>query len=94
MEFFKVNTNINFMAQRKWAALFSAVLFLASIISLVFNGLTLGLDFTGGTQIEVSYQHPADFNTIRTELTRAGFGQAVVQAYGTSRDVLIRIPTS
>jgi preprotein translocase subunit SecF len=92
MEFFKTKTDINFMAQRKWAIIFSIVLFVVSIASLAVNGLNLGLDFTGGTQIEVSYQASADLNAIRDNLEEAGFSEAVVQAYGTSRDVVIRIP--
>ncbi len=92
MEFFKANTQIDFMGQRKWAALFSAVLFAASIVSLIVNHLNFGLDFTGGTQVEVNYPQPADFNQIRQQLDKAGFNEAQVQAYGTARDVLIRIP--
>ncbi|MGB6976244.1 MAG: protein translocase subunit SecF [Gammaproteobacteria bacterium] len=91
MEFFKTNTRIDFMGQRKWAALFSIILFIASIASLIINHLNLGLDFTGGTQIEVTYPQQADLNQIREQLTHAGFGTAVVQAYGNSRDVLIRL---
>ncbi len=91
MEFFKVNTQIDFMAQRKWAAIFSIVIFIASIISLVVNKLNLGLDFTGGTQIVLTYQQPVDLNKVREQLAQAGLGQPVVQSYGTSRDVLIRI---
>ncbi len=92
MEFFRANTQINFMAQRKWAALFSIVLFVASIVSLIVHGLHFGLDFTGGTQIELSYQQPVDLNTLREKLNQAGFSSAVVQSYGTSKNVLIRIP--
>ncbi|HVV68333.1 MAG TPA: protein translocase subunit SecF [Gammaproteobacteria bacterium] len=92
MEFFKANTKIDFMGQRKWAALFSAILFIASIVSLAANHLNFGLDFTGGTQIELQYPQAADFNAIRQNLVKAGFDQAQVQSYGTSRDVLIRIP--
>lgn len=92
MEFFKSNTNIDFMGQRKWAALFSILLFIASVVSLAIHGLNFGLDFTGGTQITLNYPQAADFNAIRAELDKAGFDQAVVQAYGTSKDVLIRIP--
>ncbi len=91
MEFFKTNTKIDFMAQRKWAALVSCILVFASIISLFVNKLNLGLDFTGGTQIELHYAKAANFDQIRDELTKAGFAQAVVQAYGNSQDVLIRI---
>lgn len=92
MEFFKTNTNINFMAQRKWAALFSIVLFIVSLLALIVHGLNFGLDFTGGTQITLRYDAPADFNKIRTNLNQAGFEEAIVQAYGTSKDVSIRIP--
>lgn len=92
MEFFKVNTKIDFMGQRKWAALFSIILFAASIISLAVNHLNFGLDFTGGTQIELRFPQAADFNLIRNELNQGGFQQAQVQSYGTSRDVIIRIP--
>jgi preprotein translocase subunit SecF len=91
MEFFKVNTKIDFMRQRKWAAIFSMVLFAASITSLFVNGLNLGLDFTGGTQIQVSFDQPANFQEIRQELNKAGFGDAIVQAYGTSHDVMVKL---
>jgi len=92
MEFFKTNTKIDFLGQRKWAALFSIILFTASLASLIINHLNLGLDFTGGTQIELRYEQPADFNKIRNQLNAAGFGLAVVQSYGTSHDVSIRVP--
>jgi len=91
MEFFKTNTKIDFMGQRWIAAVFSAILFLASVVSLSIHGLNFGLDFTGGTQIEMTYAKPADINAIRDQLQQAGFN-AVVQAYGTSFDVVIRIP--
>lgn len=91
MEFFKTNTKINFMGQRKWAALFSAILFIASIASFLIYGLNLGLDFTGGTQAEVSYSQAADIGQIRQQLIAAGFKDAVVQTYGTTQDVLIRV---
>ncbi|MDR1057423.1 MAG: protein translocase subunit SecF [Coxiellaceae bacterium] len=90
MEFFTHNTNIDFMAQRKWAFLFSTMLIIFSIGSLIFNGLNLGLDFTGGMQIEVNYIDPPDFNQIRQQLEHAGL-EAVAQAYGSSRDVMIKL---
>ena len=55
MEFFKANTNINFMGQRNLAIVFSLILFVASIVITAIKGINLGLDFTGGTQIELSY---------------------------------------
>lgn len=93
MEFFKTNTKIDFMGQRTYAAIFSLFLTVFSIFSLYLNGLNLGLDFTGGTQLEVSYKEPADLNAIRNQLTQTGFQDAVVQSYGTANDVLIRIST-
>ncbi len=91
MEFFKANTKIRFMAVRKWTAIFSIVLFTFSLGSLAINHLNLGLDFTGGTQLEVSYTNPANIEKIRQTLYKAGFTQAIVQPYGTTRDVLIRV---
>lgn len=91
MEFFKKQTCIDFMGLRKWAATLSALLFLASIISLLVNGLNWGLDFTGGMQIELAYAKPANLPMIREQLTTAGFHDAVVQAYGSSQSVLIRM---
>lgn len=93
MEFFKPDTQIDFMGQRRWAALVSIVLFAASIISLAVHGLKFGLDFTGGTQFELSYPQAVDLNSIRNQLSQAGFEETVVQAY-TSKNVLIRIPPS
>lgn len=91
MEFFKHNTQIDFMAQRKWAAVISITLFLLSMISLGWYGLKWGLDFTGGTQIQMSYQQEADLNQIRSNLAAAGFPEAVVISYGTSKDVLVTL---
>lgn len=91
MEFFKTQTNIDFMGQRKWAALFSIILFIISIVSFLVYGLNLGLDFTGGTQIEVTYPQPPDIQQMRQQLASIGFHDAVVQTYGTPRDILIRI---
>ena len=71
--------------------LFSALLIIASVSSLVVKGLNFGLDFTGGTLIEVGYKHSADLNQIRSRLTTAGFGDAVVQNFGSSKDVLVRL---
>lgn len=81
MEFFKASTKIAFMRQRKWASTFSAIIFLTSIISLFVYRLNLGLDFTGGTQLEISFVQPVDTTTIRKNLAGHGFSQAVVQVY-------------
>lgn len=91
MELFKKTTNIDFLGLRKWAALLSSLLFLASVISLIVYGLNWGLDFTGGTQVQVSFNQPIEISTVRTQLKQAGFAEAVVQSYGTAEDVLISI---
>lgn len=94
MEFFHRRTHIDFMAQRKWAALLSLVLFLLSIASIAVHGLRMGLDFTGGTQMEFSFPETADVSHVRDVLQQAGFSEAVVLSYGNSRDILITLPTA
>src|SRR5437660_1899441 len=91
MEFFKRKTKINFMGQRVISAAFSITLILISLGFFIFKGLNLGLDFVGGTQIEIKFAQPVDVNQIRDDLTAAGFSQTVVQTYGTTRDILIRL---
>lgn len=91
MEFFKRETNINFIGARRYALALSGVLILISLISLAVRGLNLGLDFTGGTVMEVNYPKPADLGDVREALAAAGYGNAVVQHFGSARDVLIRI---
>ncbi len=82
---------VNFMKYRTVAAVFSAVILLASIGSLLVNGLQFGLDFTGGTQIELEYEQPADLQQIRTQLSQAGFEGAVVNHFGVETEVMIRL---
>ncbi|MES2217276.1 MAG: protein translocase subunit SecF [Pseudomonadota bacterium] len=91
MEFFKHNTKIDFMAQRKWAALASLILFALSSLSLIVYGLNWGLDFTGGTQIQLHFPVTADVAQVREKLQNAGFKNAVVISYGTSQDVLVSL---
>lgn len=79
------------MGARKWAALLSILIFVLSISALCVNGLKWGLDFTGGTQIEISYSQAADLTSIREKLYSIGFKEAQVVSYGTSKDVLISI---
>jgi len=83
---------INFMGQRKIAMAFSALLLLASLGSLVVNQLNWGLDFTGGTLVEVHYSESADLSAIRSTLNSTGYAGAIVVSFGTDRDVLIRMP--
>lgn len=83
--------NFRFMAYRKVAAAVSLLLILGSIGSLVVNGLQFGLDFTGGTQIELGYQQPVELNPVRDALKKSGYGDAVVAYFGSNTDVLIRM---
>lgn len=86
------NTNIDFLRWRKLAMAWSVTVLLIAVGSLLVRGMNLGLDFTGGTVIEVQYPRPAEIPKVRETLAKAGFGDAQAQHFGTSRDVLIRIP--
>lgn len=79
------------MGARRWTAMFSVLIFVGSMAALAINGLKWGLDFTGGTQIEVSYPQAADLQVIRENMAKIGFNEAQVVSYGTSKDVLISI---
>ena len=81
----------NFMGIRKYAVIFSAILLTVSAWSLYTQGLVLGLDFSGGTQIEVGYDSPADVSALRQKLENAGFKNPVVVHFGPETDVLIRL---
>ena len=76
MEFFNPNSKVDFMGARRWTAIFSALIFILSIAALLVNGLKWGLDFTGGTQIELSYPNAADLSLIRENLSAIGFKSA------------------
>lgn len=82
---------INFMGRRKLAAAFSIALVLISIGSLLVKGLAFGLDFTGGTLIELHYPQSADLGKVRDELGEMGYANAVVANFGSDEDVVIRI---
>ena len=87
---FKLPT-IDFVNKRKYALVFSALLLIVSIISLGLQGLKLGIDFTGGTLIEVGYQQTADLEYIRTKLVSANFTGTNVQYFGSDTEVLIHL---
>jgi preprotein translocase subunit SecF len=91
MEFFKKKTSFRFMPLRKrWYAI-SVMLVLASLALLAVRGLNLGIDFTGGVVMELSFPADANLDTVRDALGKAGHGEAIVQAFGTPRDVLVRL---
>ena len=91
MEHYSHKTKIDFMGLRKKAMIFSVLLFFFSVITLMINGLNYGQDFTGGMQFEVNYTEAADMSKIRHELGQAGFEDAQVQAYGSAKDVLVKL---
>jgi len=92
MEFFRIKRDIPFMRHALVFNVVSIVTFLIAVGSLATRGLNLGVDFTGGTVMEVAYAQAADLGKIRESMTRLGFTDASVQNFGTSRDVLIRLP--
>ncbi|MCC8997177.1 MAG: protein translocase subunit SecF [Nitrosomonas sp.] len=92
MDFFRFDRNIPFMSWRRTGAVISITTFVLAVFFIATKGLNLGIDFTGGTILEVNYQQAADLEKIRTTLTSSGISDASVQNFGTSRDVLIRLP--
>ena len=86
------NTRIDFLRWGKLAMGWSVAVLLIAVGSVLIRGMNLGLDFTGGTVIEVQYPHPVAIPQVRETLVKAGYGDAQTQHFGTSRDVLIRIP--
>lgn len=92
MHLLSKETNINFVGIRKFALAFSAILLIVSAYSIVTNSLNFGIDFTGGTMIEVGYPQPVDLGEVRTTLEQGGFEDALVQNFGSLSDVLIRLP--
>ena len=92
MEFIGKETKFDFLGIRKIPIILSSVLVLGSVIALFVFKLNLGLDFTGGTLVELNYKNPVDTGVLRQQLAAGGIDDAVVQHFGTSRDVLVHIP--
>jgi preprotein translocase subunit SecF len=92
MEFFKIRRDIPFMRYALYFNIISLVTFLAAVFFLATKGLHFSIEFTGGTVMEVSYDHPAEIDRIRATLEKAGYADTQVQNFGSSRDVLIRMP--
>jgi len=91
MQLLKLSDTVNFMRLRVPAMVLSTLLILGSFVSLGVNSLNWGLDFTGGTLIEVGYEDSANLESIRAQLNNADFEDAIVQNFGSSQEVLIRI---
>lgn len=94
MQLLKNLTTIDFIGLRKIALIVSIALLIAGVYSLSTQGLNYGIDFTGGTKVELIYESDVDVNSLRTTLSNNGYDDAVVQLFGSSNDVLIRVPLS
>ena len=92
MEFFKIRRDIPFMRHALIFNVISFITFLLAVFFLVTRGLNFSVDFTGGTVMEIGYGHAADLTKIREAIHKLGFNDPSVQNFGTSRDVLIRLP--
>lgn len=92
MEFFRIKHDIPFMRYARITTIISAVTFVAAVWMLATRGLNLGVDFTGGTVMEVTYPGPARLGEVRALLGKAGYRDTTVQNLGTSSDVLVRLP--
>ena len=86
-----MNTKFQFMKYRKIAGITSIAIFILSVFSLSFKGLTLGLDFSGGTLVEVTYETPVELESIRNTLISNGYEDSQVVNFGTNLDVLIKV---
>ena len=94
MEFFRFKKDIPFMRHALVFNVISLITFLLAVFFLIHRGLHLSVEFTGGTLIEVNYAQAADLEKIREGLTKAGYADIAVQNFGSSRDVMIRLPLS
>ena len=92
MELFKIRKDIAFMKHALVLNAFSFITFLAAVFFLFYKGLNLSVEFTGGTVLEVAYEQPADLNQVRKVITELGYHDIQVQNFGTSRDVMMRLP--
>ncbi len=82
---------IDFLGKRRFAAIFSGLLIIMAVGSLAIQGLKLGIDFTGGTLVEMGYKQPVDLKVMRSALESSDFGDATVQHFGSAQEVLIRL---
>jgi preprotein translocase subunit SecF len=91
MELFNPSSNVDFMGIRKYTAVFSVLIVILSMFALYTNGLRFGLDFTGGMQLQLAYKVAPDLENLRQKLADAGFVEAQVVNYGSSKDILLSL---
>lgn len=91
MELFHKQTKIDFMGIRKITAVISIIISVVSLFFIFTKGLNYGLDFTGGTQLELRYSNPISFEDVRHQLETSGFAGAKVTQYGSTRDILVKL---
>ncbi|MDO8931282.1 MAG: protein translocase subunit SecF, partial [Rhodocyclaceae bacterium] len=94
MEFFRIRKDIPFMRHALVFNVISLLTFMLAVFFLAYKGLHLSIEFTGGTLLEVSYTQAPDLNKLRKQMEADGFTDTQVQNFGSSRDVLIRVPLS
>ena len=94
MQILAKETKINFIGIRLVAFVMSLLMIAAGLYSLSSQGLNYGIDFAGGTKVELVYEQDVAIESVRSELQKGGYGDAVVQYFGSNRDVLIRVPLS
>ncbi len=94
MQIFNKETRIDFLGYKKVGLALSTVLIIISITAIFMRGLNFGIDFTGGTLVEVGYDQAVEVESVRTTLEQSGFNKAVVQHFGTAKDVSVRLPSS
>src|SRR2546428_5100567 len=92
MEFFRIRRDIPFMRHALVFNIVSLVTFLLAVLFLAIRGLNLGVDFKGGTLIEIAYPHAADLSHVRTAVDKMNLGEFAVQSFGSANSALIRLP--
>ncbi|MFV8834310.1 protein translocase subunit SecF [Aquisalimonas sp.] len=91
MWLFNKTPNLDFMSRRRWAGLASLIMLTLAVAIIAIRGLNFGIDFTGGTVVEVGFQDAVDLTEVRRTMDEGGYEEAVVQHFGTARDVMIRL---
>ncbi|MEW8291220.1 MAG: protein translocase subunit SecF, partial [Candidatus Thiodiazotropha endolucinida] len=91
MQILNKEARYDLMGKRNLALVLSGILLLISLGAIIVRGLNLGIDFTGGTLVEVGYPQAVELPVVREALSKDGFGDAVIQHFGTSKDVLVRL---